>query len=475
MRKQAFRGGLVAVLLGSGIPAAYGQETQTSVRTAHREGRLELDAMLGAHIFADDLELGVMDVPEEASSPDTFGLAGIRLGFRLNDWFGLEGELVAIPTSDRFEGDTVVVFGARAHLLVHLTRGRVRPFLVAGAGGLMVSGDGDGMSTIGDDTDFAPHWGAGVRIGLGRGLSFRLDARHILPPDTDDGGLTNDFEVSAGLAMVFGGDRDKTVTIRDTVVTAPPSDIDHDTILDDDDKCPAEAEDLDGDADEDGCPDLDMDGDGLPDGKDPCPGEAEVLNGIDDDDGCPETDFDNDGLFGSTDKCPEQAEDRDNFTDDDGCPDPDNDGDGVADAQDTCPTELETKNGYKDNDGCPDELPKQVKKFTGVMEGITFQQNSAEIKKSSFKLLDRAAKLLEEYPDLRIEVAGHTSDEGERDHNVELSKQRAEAVKAYLVSKGIAEDRITTVGYGPDKPIADNKKKKGRERNRRIEFRLISE
>ena len=181
-------------------------------------------------------------------------------------------------------------------------------------------------------------------------------------------------------------------------------------------------------------------------------------------DGCPEEDKDGDGIVDSKDKCPDEAEDKDGFEDEDGCPDPDNDKDGVPDEQDKCPNEPETKNGYQDDDGCPDEVPVAVKKFTGVVKGINFRRNSADIKASSFPLLKEAVKVFREYPDLRVEISGHTSTEGKRDFNMKLSRKRAESVKGFLVSAGIDEKRIGTVGYGPDRPIADNETKEGKRR-----------
>ena len=149
-----------------------------------------------------------------------------------------------------------------------------------------------------------------------------------------------------------------------------------------------------------------------------------------------------------------------------GCPDKDSDGDGVVDRLDKCPD----KAGPKENDGCP--LPEAIKKFTGTIEGITFAVNSAKILPKSFKVLDAAVKVLKEHEKLPLTIEGHTSSEGNRATNMELSKARAEAVKAYLVKKGIAERRLNAVGYGPDKPVADNKTKKGKAANRRIEFKM---
>src|SRR4029079_19283665 len=112
-----------------------------------------------------------------------------------------------------------------------------------------------------------------------------------------------------------------------------------------------------------------------------------------------------------------------------------------------CPNEPETVNGYKDLDGCPDELPKEVKKYTGAVKGINFANGKAELLPSSNKVLDEIVKVLVDYPDVKIEVQGHTDNVGERNANVDLSKARAEAVRAYFLGKGIAETRITSVGF----------------------------
>ena len=194
-----------------------------------------------------------------------------------------------------------------------------------------------------------------------------------------------------------------------------------------------------------GCPDKDGDGDGVVDRVDKCPDKA----GPAERDGCPEEDADADGIPDSKDKCPDAAEDKDRFEDDDGCPDPDNDKDGVVDEKDKCPTEAETKNRFQDDDGCPDEVPAQVKKFTGVIKGINFRRNSADIKASSFPLLKQSVTVFKEFPDLRIEILGHTSNEGRREFNMKLSRKRAESVKQFLSSAGIDEGRIGTVGTGP--------------------------
>ncbi len=199
-------------------------------------------------------------------------------------------------------------------------------------------------------------------------------------------------------------------------------------------------------------------------------------------------DLDGDGYDDEADGCPEQAEDFDSFEDDDGCPDVDNDGDGVLDAAQfvdgqwvnddhkgdfDCRNEPEDVDGFEDEDGCPDELPEEVAKFTGVIEGILFATAKSKIRKRSFPLLDEAADVLLRYTALEVEISGHTDNRGKHDYNVELSQARADAVKDYLVSKGIDAARIKTRGAGPDEPRTSNDTKDGRAENRRIEFKVL--
>ena len=129
-------------------------------------------------------------------------------------------------------------------------------------------------------------------------------------------------------------------------------------------------------------------------------------------------------------------------------------------------------NGYKDDDGCKDDVPQAVKKFTGVIKGINFVSGSARIAKSSFKTLDGAVAVLKEYPSVKMEISGHTDDVGDAEKNKALSQARAESVKAYFVSKGIEEARLTAAGYGEDKPIAAGTSKAARAQNRRVEFSI---
>nr|MBA3460787.1 OmpA family protein [Deltaproteobacteria bacterium] len=184
------------------------------------------------------------------------------------------------------------------------------------------------------------------------------------------------------------------------------------------------------------------------------------------------------------DKCPTDPEDKDFFQDDDGCPDPDNDGDGVLDGADKCVDQPETRNGYQDEDGCPDEIPAKIKKFTGAIQGINFRVNSDALLPTSNRVLDQAVAVLKEFPDLKIEIQGHTDDQvikkgGKFADNLELSQARAESVRAYFTKKGLEESRISAKGYGDSQPVVDANGLKGgklnaaRAKNRRVEFQLI--
>lgn len=162
----------------------------------------------------------------------------------------------------------------------------------------------------------------------------------------------------------------------------------------------------------------------------------------------------------------------------------DDDGDGVANKYDKCPN---TPAGVKvDGAGCP--LP-EMKNETKVIEKIIvteedkkvvdeaiknleFDLGKATIRSTSHASLNRVASLLIE-KNFSLKLAGHTDNTGSLQTNLRLSKERAESVKAYLVSKGANASRIEAVGYGPNQPIATNATAEGRQQNRRVEFLLF--
>jgi outer membrane protein OmpA-like peptidoglycan-associated protein len=87
--------------------------------------------------------------------------------------------------------------------------------------------------------------------------------------------------------------------------------------------------------------------------------------------------------------------------------------------------------------------------------------------------LERVSKILTQYPETNIRIAGHTDSTGSAEYNQKLSERRAEAVKKALVGMGVNPSRMTTIGYGASKPIADNKTEAGRQQNRRVEVRIV--
>jgi outer membrane protein OmpA-like peptidoglycan-associated protein len=220
-------------------------------------------------------------------------------------------------------------------------------------------------------------------------------------------------------------------------------------------------------------PNADLDHDGIPDRLDRCPNEPEDRDGFEDEDGCPDPDNDKDGIPDTQDKCPNDPEDADGFEDEDGCPDPDNDRDGVPDPNDRCPNQ----SGPVANQGCPQEFEhiNVTDEKIELRQAVFFQTGKAVILPRSFSLLDEVASALNGRPTMRVRVEGHTDIRGGRTYNLRLSQARAEAVKAYLVGRGISSDRMEAKGYGPDHPIDDNKTTAGRERNRRVEFMITEQ
>lgn len=161
----------------------------------------------------------------------------------------------------------------------------------------------------------------------------------------------------------------------------------------------------------------------------------------------------------------------------------DSDGEGLSDSEEILKYKTNPLNKDTD-DGTVDDFT-EVKRGTDplmtdddvvkigvpiVLEGITFDVNKATIKPESENTLMKALKTLQTYQDIYVEIGGHTDSDGSSTKNQKLSEARSESVKSWLVSKGIDAARISTKGYGEDKPIADNKTKEGKQKNRRIEF-----
>jgi OmpA-OmpF porin, OOP family len=250
-----------------------------------------------------------------------------------------------------------------------------------------------------------------------------------------------------------------------------PGDRDGDGYLDSEDACPDEPENFNMFKDEDGCPDdPDTDGDGIPDSIDMCVLEPEDKDGYLDEDGCPEIDNDLDGIPDVKDKCPLDPEDPDGYEDEDGCPDLDNDKDTVPDLKDQCPNEIGSTT--KEPLGCP-QTPALVVVTdceVKITQQIHFEYNKATIRKESFPVLDAVVEVLEKNPDIKIEVQGHTDNRGGAAYNKKLSNARAGSVMKYLVSHGVSAGRLTSLGYGFDRPLVPNTSPQNMALNRRVQF-----
>lgn len=115
--------------------------------------------------------------------------------------------------------------------------------------------------------------------------------------------------------------------------------------------------------------------------------------------------------------------------------------------------------------------PKPVEEKI-VLNGVQFDFDKAVIKKEYYPVLDEAVSVLQKHGDKQVSIEGHTCSIGTEQYNMKLSQRRADAVKKYLVGKGISAGRLTTIGYGESQPVADNKTKEGRKMNRRAELKV---
>ena len=231
-------------------------------------------------------------------------------------------------------------------------------------------------------------------------------------------------------------------------------DTDKDGVEDSADKCP----DVPGEAAFQGCPDTDKDG--LQDSQDKCPREA----GPAERQGCPLRDTDKDGLLDEHDRCPTEA----GIPEAQGCPERDTDGDTVSDHRDNCPKEK----GSPQNQGCKEKQGVIIKNDRlELKETVYFDTGKATIQRRSFPLLDQVAQVLNAHPELeKVWIEGHTDSQGMPAENLKLSQRRAEAVRDYLINRGVSFYRLEARGFGQERPISDNATPTGRERNRRVEF-----
>ncbi|MGZ3424687.1 MAG: OmpA family protein [Polyangiales bacterium] len=250
------------------------------------------------------------------------------------------------------------------------------------------------------------------------------------------------------------------------VKVEPPKDKDGDGILDVDDACvdvPGKKTD---DPKTNGCPD--KDGDGVFDKDDACVDVPGIKTDDPKTNGCP--DKDGDGITDAVDACPDVKGVKTDDPKTNGCP-PDKDGDGVLDPDDACPDTPGPKNEDPKKNGCPAVaiVGTQIK----IIEQVKFKTGSAVIEKESDAILEGVAKILKDHPELKkIRVEGHTDNVGAKAMNKDLSKKRAASVVAWLLKHGVEKSRLSSQGFGDEKPIDDNSTPEGRKNNRRVEFHI---
>jgi outer membrane protein OmpA-like peptidoglycan-associated protein len=406
---------------------------------------------------------------------------GARLGFFLTDRLAIEAEGSWVPTNASNDVE-VKYMPLHARLVLNLPASEHVGVLI---------GAGYGHSRFRDGIRLSDHGvsgNAGVRLGLGDVTSIRIDTYVDYIPSPDNLVKENwHWGIQPGLSFMLGGR------------SAGPRDRDADGVPDDVDECkktPA------GDrVDARGCTVKDADGDGVFDDADACadtpagdrvdakgcslPKDADGDGVLDDADGCADTpkgdkvdekgctlpkDADGDGVTDDVDACADTPAGEQVDAKGCGASQRDGDGDGVNDAADRCPS---TPSGVEvDAEGC--QVLFQPTKKTLILEGVTFETGKSTLTPESETILNGVAESLVANDSIRVQVTGHTDNTGSLALNRRLSRARADAVRTYLISRGVAEDRLTARGFGPDQPIASNKTAEGRAQNRRVELTRLN-
>lgn len=349
------------------------------------------------------------------------------------------------PNKTFFNNSFLLTADAQVNLKMTTDKYWVQPYITGGIGAHTYQG----------------YYGAYLPVGLGLKINLWDDVNIFVTtqyraPVTRETANYHFFH-GIGIAQALGKKKEKVITPPPPPPPPPaPADTDKDGITDDKDKCPT----VPGIAKYDGCPIPDTDKDGINDEEDKCP----TVPGLAKYNGCPIPDTDKDGINDEEDKCPTVP----GLARYQGCPIPDTDGDGVNDEEDKCPN----LPGVKENQGCPLVKEEVKKKVDYAAHNILFVTGSYKLVAKSFKGLDEVVKVMNENPDMKLTIDGHTDNVGKDELNQTLSENRAKAVKDYFVKKGISESRITAAGHGETMPIADNKTAAGRQKNRRVELKL---
>ncbi len=251
----------------------------------------------------------------------------------------------------------------------------------------------------------------------------------------------------------------------------PPKDRDGDGIFDKDDACPDEKGVKSDDPYKNGCPIRDRDGDGILDPDDACPDEKGLASDDPKKNGCP--DRDGDGIFDADDACPDEKGVASDDPKKNGCPPPkDTDGDGIIDDEDACPNDPGPRSDDPKKNGCP---PARIEKGQiRITEQVQFKTASDVILPASDGILEAVKKILDDHPEIgKVSVEGHTDNRGSAAYNKKLSTRRAASVVKWLKSHGIDGKRLSSAGYGFERPLDTNDTEEGRQVNRRVEFHIL--
>jgi outer membrane protein OmpA-like peptidoglycan-associated protein len=343
--------------------------------------------------------------------------------------------------------------------------------------------------------------GAGVGTGFTRGYGAP-QARALLSvewtpgvkKDTDGDGIIDVEDACPTVNGVFTGDpktngcpldsdHDGIYDKDDACIMVPgqksedpkqngcPMDKDHDGVFDSDDACVDVPGVRTSDPKTNGCP-TDRDHDGIYDKDDACIDVPGVRTSDPKTNGCP-SDKDGDGVLDKDDACIDVPGLKTNDPKTNGCPNPDRDNDGVLNDVDACPDEAGKPDPDPKRNGCPKAFVKEGK--IEILDQVKFKTSSAEILPGpeSAEVLNAVLKVLTDHPEIKkLRVEGHTDDRGSAVLNKKLSADRAASVVKWLTAHGIDKARLASAGFGPDKPLADNKTEDGRKQNRRVEFHI---
>lgn len=462
------------------------------------------------------------------TSPNGAALGDLRLGARLRFLgapdsafqLGLAGYLW-LPTGDQdgFVGD-----GSVRALPALVANGEVGSFVYAANAGVTLRGERRfAATTLGTQIQFAAAAGLlalDKKLQIGPELYGTTTTRDAFDRDTTNLEAILGLKYRAG-PIVFGAAAGPGITrglgtptfrailsVAYVPIAEPerePTDRDRDGILDERDACPDRFGIPSTNPTFNGCPDTDKDGvfddedacketpgkrsedpkkhgcpeekdrdkDGVLDDDDACPDEKGVADSDPKKNGCP-PDRDGDGVLDKDDACPDLKGKASADPEQNGCPG-DTDGDGIRDDQDACPREKGKPDSDPSKNGCP-SLVRVTNNEIVILQQVQFKTASDVILPSSDDLLQQVSAVLKEHPELtKVEIQGHTDNRGSAALNQALSQRRAASVVKWLVNRGGVEaGRLTPKGYGKDDPIDTNDTDEGRQKNRRVQFRILT-